>query len=165
MREHFSVGFRLECVPLHLEHLPQRTEVLDDAVVNDSNRIGTIHLWVRVAFIRLAVRGPSRVRDSDRSVDRVDVHQAFEHRDLTLRLSRLEAMTVAHRDSGRVVATILEALEALDQHWCRDPRSNVSDNSTHGVDPVSGVTRQARPAVFSSAVRARALRGSSAPQL
>src|SRR5678809_1104238 len=26
-----------------------------------------------------------------------------------------------------------------DQHWCRDPRSNVSDNSTHGVDPVSGV--------------------------
>ena len=42
------------------------------------------------------------------------VHHAFEHRDLALRLSRLETVAVVHGDAGRVVAAIFEALESLD---------------------------------------------------
>src|SRR6185437_16226192 len=122
-------------MPLHLEHLPQRPEVLDDAVVHDGDRVRAVGLRVRVAFVWPAVRRPARVRDPDGAVDRVAVHDALEHRDLALGLSRLEAVAVAHRDARRIVAAILEALEALDQQAGGAAWSNVPDNSAHSGVP------------------------------
>ena len=95
MREHLGVRLRLEHMALHLEHLSQGAVVLDDAVVHDRDRAGAVGVRMRVAFGRRAVRGPARVRDADRAVDRMAVHHALEHRDLALRLSRLEPVAIA----------------------------------------------------------------------
>ena len=65
VREHLGVGLGLERVPLHLEHLPQRAVVLDDAVVHDGDRARAVDVRMRVALVRRAVRGPARVGDAD----------------------------------------------------------------------------------------------------
>ena len=71
VREHLGVRLRLEGVPLRLEHLSQGAVVLDDAVVHDGDRVRAVGVRMRVALVRRAVRGPARVRDPDRSVNRV----------------------------------------------------------------------------------------------
>ena len=71
---------------------------------------------MRVALVRRAVRGPARVRDADRSRGSGCAFTTFSSIEiLPFASPRLEAVAVAHRDAGRVVAAILEALEPLDQ--------------------------------------------------
>ena len=116
---------------LHLEHFPERTEVFNDAIVNDRDGVRAVGVRVRVGLVRLPVRGPARVRDADRSVNGVQVHDVLEHRDLAFGLARLEAVTVAHCDSCRVVAAILEAFEAFDQKAARLAFTYVANDSAH----------------------------------
>ena len=62
MRDHFRVGLRNELVALAAQHLAQRFVVLNDAVVNERQRIARENR-VRVVGDRRAVRGPTRMRD------------------------------------------------------------------------------------------------------
>src|SRR5689334_2736148 len=123
--------------------------------MHDGNRVRAVDLRMRVALVWLPVGRPSRVRDSDGPVDRIPVHEAFEHRDLAFGLSCLEAVAITHRDSRRIVAAILEALESLDEHWCCDPGSNVSDNSAHGSRPFLSVTRGYAPSASNGILERR----------
>ena len=99
MREHFRVRLGLEGVPLHLEHLSQRAEVLDNAVVDDGDLVLAVDLRMRVALVGRAVGCPARMGYAHRAVNRIAVHDRLEHRDLALGLARLETMAIAHRDA------------------------------------------------------------------
>src|SRR5919198_797280 len=77
--EHLRVRLGLEGVPLLDEHLPQGAVVLDDAVVNEGDRVFTIRVRVRVALVGRAVRRPARVRDAHSSMYRIAVHQRLEY--------------------------------------------------------------------------------------
>src|SRR5215207_6464664 len=100
--------------------------------------------------------GPARMRDANRPVNRAYVHEALEHRDLALGFSHLEAVAVAHRNAGGVVPAVFESLEPFDEQRRRALRSNVSNDSTHGVGPSSGVTRRVHRAARGSVLQARA---------
>src|SRR4029079_4711081 len=79
-----------------------------------------------------------------------------EHRDLALGLARLEAVPVAHRDSCRVVAAILEAFEAFDQKAARLAFTYVANDSAH-KNPSVSVTRSMRLTATAIAERAHVL--------
>ena len=57
-----------------------------------------------------------------------DLFQVLEVAD---RAQVVEALVLEHREAGRVIASILEALEAMDQKGLRPARSDVSDDPAH----------------------------------
>src|SRR6266566_4401354 len=62
------------------------------------------------------------------------VFQPFDQqRDLAvaLRRGRESRVAIQHRDAGRVVTTVLEALQAVDQYRARLPFTQVPDNPAH----------------------------------
>src|SRR6185312_11897331 len=131
VREYFRVGLRHELVAECLELAAQKREVFDDAVVH--YRDGAIHrdVRVRIAFVRRAVGCPARVSDSNAAGYRHGVHDGLEPRDLARSLPRLEPVSVHYGDSGRVVATVLEPLEALEKQGARALVTDITDNSAH----------------------------------
>src|SRR5438874_811779 len=87
----------------------QRLVVIDNSVMDDSNRAVATELWVRVRLCWCPVSGPSRVADADRGpVDQRRHPQPFDTAG-ALRDSQLRP--VLNRDAGRVVATIGEPLQ------------------------------------------------------
>ena len=83
-----------------MTHFSESAEILDDPVVNYRDAVGAVGVRMRVAFVRLTVGRPPGVRDANAALNGMHVDEAFEHRDLALRLSSLEPVTVAHGDAG-----------------------------------------------------------------
>src|SRR5437588_8006902 len=74
-------------------------------------------MWMRVVFRRSSVRGPSRVPDSVRSIERPQADRFFKIAMLALRASyRERSIVVDHCDSRRIISAILELLESVQNH-------------------------------------------------
>jgi hypothetical protein len=131
MRENLGIGVRPEAVAELLERLPQCGAILDDAVVHDTDLLIAAHLRMRIDEVRRTVRRPSRVRDAERSDDRRGSHESLELGDLSRRLSSLEPLPVHDGDASRVIASVLEAPEPLEEQWRGRAWSNVSYDSAH----------------------------------
>src|ERR687891_598264 len=128
---HFGVGLRPKHVPVQLEPLPELVEVLDDAVVDDGDPAVAVEVWVRVLVGRRPVGGPPRVAHTDRplrgSVVRELLLQGLE---LPGALHDGE-VAVEHSHPGRVVATVFETMEPLEDDGERLVGTNVTDNPAH----------------------------------
>ncbi len=64
MRDDFGIGLGFELEAGLFQVLAQFYVVLDDAVVNDGNRLAR-HMWVCVFFAGDTVCRPARMRDAD----------------------------------------------------------------------------------------------------
>src|SRR6185437_12463125 len=139
--EYFGVGLRHELVAERLKLAAEKREVFDDAVMHYGD--GAVHrdVRVRIAFVRRAVGCPARVSDSNAAGYRHGVHDGLEPRDLARSLPRLDPVAVHYGNSGRVVATVLEPLEALEKQRTRALVTDITDNSAHSVDRFSGLSR------------------------
>src|ERR687891_964965 len=128
---HFGVGLRPKHMPVQLEPLPELMEVLDDAVVDDGDPAVAVEVWVRVLVGRRPVGGPPRVAHADRplrgSVVRELLLQGLE---LPGALHDGE-VAVEHGHPGRVVATVFETMEPLEDDGERLVGTNVTDNPAH----------------------------------
>src|SRR5436190_9257782 len=133
VRERLGVGVATERVAGVHERGAQRFRVLDDAVVYDRNATLAVGVWMRVAFGGRAMRGPARVRDAARALDRQAVHQLAQRRHPPGQLARDQAMAVPHREPGGVVAAVLEPRERLKQNRRRLAVSLtcIADDSAH----------------------------------
>src|SRR5690606_17272743 len=121
-----------------------------DAVVDEREPPLVAEMRMRVDVGRAAVRRPAGVADSRAAVgDRVLVQLVDEHPELAGTLAGAELpLAREHRHPGGVVAPVLEAFEAADEHIEAAARADVSHDSAHGVD-----TRGAEPSVSCGGLR------------
>ena len=65
--KYFTVCCTTECISVGSERIFQYTVVFNYSVVNHGNSSGLRNMRMSIAFIRLSMRGPSRVCDTDGS--------------------------------------------------------------------------------------------------
>ena len=153
------VGLREEANALLLEPLLHRKEVLDDAVVNDDDAAGGVAMRVRVLLGGAAVRGPARVPDAEPAGRRVLRDLLREVAELALAARHAHDPVVPDdRDARRVVAAVLEALQAVEENRRRLAVPDVPDDAAHlrsssRRSSSRGTSR--RPRAGSSAARGR----------
>ncbi len=132
VRDDLGVGLRHERVPFLGETAFDLQVVLDDAVVNDDDAAGAVAMGVRVLLGRTAMRRPPGVSESVHAVERLQTQRFFEVAEFTLGSPDVHrAAFVDDSDPGRVVAAILELLQAVHDDGYDLLPSDVSDDSTH----------------------------------
>jgi hypothetical protein len=146
MGEHLGVGVRREDAAALDELCAQRRRILDDAVVHDGVAACGIAMGVGVAVARLAMGRPARMADTMRSLELLRL-QGVELTHAALALGDLELALVADRDASRVVAAILEPMQAFQQYGGRLTPADIADDSTHGRFLTVDDTAQLPPGV------------------
>ena len=130
--EHLRVGRRLEGETTFLQFLTEAEVVFDDAVVNQGDATRLRHMRVGVHLVGLAVGGPTGVGDADMTADILGRSKGLQVGDLSFCFINVEFVSlVEQRHAGAVVATIFEALQALDENGIGLLLAYVSNYSTH----------------------------------
>jgi len=83
MDDDFRVCVRGKLVAFGLELFPQRQKILHNAVLDDSNFAGAVHMRVRVLLVGLTMGCPACVANSNMAVDRPALIEVY-HKGLTL---------------------------------------------------------------------------------
>jgi hypothetical protein len=136
MRHDFRVGFGLEDDAARREPLLQLEVVLDDSVVHDHQAARGIAMRMRILFARAAVSGPSCVADPDGPSDRGGLEDSLKVAQLSGRPSPLDALGRNNGDAGRVVASIFESPQTLNQNGRRILRAHVTHDPAHIAEPL-----------------------------
>ena len=132
MGEDFGIGFgRKLMIAVRDELLFQRLVVLDNAVMHQRDFAASVEMWVGVFIGNLAVRSPASVADSVVTTGRLFVDQFRQRRDASGAFPRLDVIAVYNGNSGRVVATIFQTAQPIEQDGSSFSRSNITNNSTH----------------------------------
>jgi hypothetical protein len=132
MGDGFGVGLRDERVTPLGEPVAELPEVLDDAVVDDRDPAGAIHLGMGVDVVRPAVRRPAGMGQPDRRVGRPLGDRRGQVRELAGLLLDEEIAGLVHEgDAGRVIAPVFEPLEALHQDRTGFAGARIADDSAH----------------------------------
>ena len=129
MRDGLGVGFADELATLFGQPLPQFAKILDDAVMDDGNEIRGVRM--SIVFGRSAVRRPAGMTDADIAAKRLAIEPRFERAQLAFRTTSAEHAVVKRGNAGRVIASVLKALEGVDQLLCNRLRSQDSDYAAH----------------------------------
>ena len=86
---------------------------------------------MRIQLVWLAVGRPPRVTDPDRSAERPLLDSLLKIDQLAHAPAHLDPAILQHREAGRVVAAILQALQSSQQDGNRVFLPDVSDDSAH----------------------------------
>ena len=133
LHEHLGVRFALEMVALGPELLAQYRIVLYDSIVDYGESSVLALVRVGVVLGRKSVGGPSGVGYAYASGVRSVGCYCFEADHLSFCLVYLQGfrLFVEHRDSGGVITSVFESVEAFDEYGICLSVSGVSYNSTH----------------------------------
>src|SRR5215475_6016704 len=132
MDDDFAIGLGRELGAPFLEFGAQLAEIFDDAVVDDRDAIG--RMWMRVIFVGPAMSGPARVADADTSGKGILAQPLFKIFQLAFSASPLEFVSFKRCDARRIVATIFQAFQRIDQLLRNGATSQYPDYSTHAVN-------------------------------
>ena len=102
-----GVGLGSEGVAKCGKFLPQRLEILDNAVMDDGDPVSCDR--VRVGLGRQAMRRPTSVPDADHPLHRLAVEPPGEVDELAFRLPAFDASLDQGPDAGRIIPAIFEA--------------------------------------------------------
>ena len=145
VRHDLGVGLGDEGVPLGGQLVAELAIVLDDPVQDDRDLLRVAaRQRMCVLFRDAAVRRPARVAEAvvrQRAVLAGGLFQVLEVAD---RADVVESAGLTQRDPGRVVASVLEALEALEEQRLRRTGTDVPDDPTHVEPPFAAVTARPR---------------------
>src|SRR5690606_19543803 len=119
--QHFGIRVRLEHVTTFLQCTTQRRGILDDAVVNEREGAVFVHMRVRVALGWRTVCGPARMRNADRSVNRLPGNHGLEAGDLSGRPAKLDPVSVLKRYARGIISAVFETLEPLHEERSGSP--------------------------------------------
>ena len=134
MGDDLGVGFGLEDVALGDEGVLEREIVFDDAVVDDDEGARAVAVGGGVFFGGAAVSGPAGVADAEGAVDGRVVDDGFEVAELAGGAAEFEAGGASgYGDAGGVVTAVLEAAKTFNDDGDDRLRTNVSNDSTHGL--------------------------------
>ena len=133
LRNHLGVRLRTEMDSLIDKELLDLHIVLDDAVVDDGELTALAQMRMCVDVIGGSVGRPSGVTDTDTALHiRAAVTQAAEHLQASLGLANVNFMAGRHhRDTGRVIATVLQTAQSIQQNRRSLLLSDEANDSTH----------------------------------
>src|SRR5439155_19149066 len=132
MHDDFRIGLGTEAVAFCLERFLELAIVLDDSIQHDREpTVITTRERVRVLLVDGAVRRPARVTEAVVRLGTVGARGVFQKLEIADRADVLETAVLAQRDAGRVVAAVLEALEAVEQQLLSSPAADVPDDPAH----------------------------------
>ena len=130
----------LKSCALGLELASQLGVVLDDPVEDDVDAVGAVAVGVGVLLGDAAVGRPAGVGDAgrgrrgghgDSAAVRALLDGGAQVGEVADRADAVDPAVLDHRDAGRVIATVLELLEAGDQEVAAGASAHVSDDSAH----------------------------------
>ena len=134
--DHFGVGLGGELVAFFDELALQRNVVLDNPVVHDHDSSGAVAMRVGVLFRGTAMCGPAGMTDAVGAIERLEPDHLFQIAQLALSPANLQPFAIAaHRDSGGIIAAILQPSEALDDDRYDPLLANVSHYAAHTDAP------------------------------
>ena len=132
MREHLGVGFRGEVVrALPQKRLLDLLVILDHAVVDEREFAALVEMRMGILIGRLAVRRPAGVADAVSARRGRFGHQLGKPGDAAGTFPRLDMVAIDDRDAGRIVATVFEPTQPIEQDGRGFRSSDVSDDATH----------------------------------
>ena len=131
MSDDFRIRLRLEDMALLDELFFQSQIVLDDAVVHDDEVARAVRMRMRIAIRRTAVRCPARMADAHRALRHVILDFVAQRREAADTLLDANLAAVIDSDAGRIVATVLELREALEQEIRCLLVTDITYNTTH----------------------------------
>ncbi len=160
VRNHFTVGLAQEFAAIGQQLIPQRLEILDDAVVDQRDRPRDVGMGI--VDRRRAVRRPAGVRDTGVAVQLCSGQLARQIVQLAFGSATFELSIMHGADAGRVITAIFQALQAVEQALSHDLATDDPDNSAHSTscpfwpaaEPESG--RPSRQIPFARRARSQA---------
>ncbi len=115
VHDHFRISLGAEPMAVGFERFLELTIVLDDSVQhNREPAVLAPRQWVRVLLVDGAVGRPARVSETVIRSGAVRAGGIFQELEVANRAHVFEAADLAQRDARRVVAAVLEALEAVE---------------------------------------------------
>ena len=135
MRDDLGVGLRSEVVAVGHQFGAQFGEILDDAIVDDRHAVGEMRM--SVGFVRYAVRGPAGMADADAAAERLLTKTAFQVDQLALRAAARQRPVLDRGDAGRIIATVLQPLQSVDDERRHRRLPHYCDDATHLKNPRS----------------------------
>jgi hypothetical protein len=143
---HLGVGLRAQLVAAALQLGAERREVLDDPVVDHRDVPGAVHVRVRVAVVGRAVGGPPRVAHPGAARRQRQLGQrAGEVGQLAGAFVRCQLAVGEDGHAGRVVASVLEPPQSLDDDVEGRLVSHVSHDPAHAGQPRPSPERHGPP--------------------
>src|SRR5215469_437449 len=129
LRHDLGVGLALEFMASGGELGFELLEILDDAVMNDRDFLGSDRM--RVGLRWHAMRRPARVADADQALHWLFLDEIGERLQLALGAAALDRAVDEGRDAGRIIAAIFEAAEPVDQKRSDLLPPDDADNAAH----------------------------------
>ena len=135
MSDHLGVRLGGEDVALAFQLALEGLVILDDAVVDHGQAIAGL-VRVGIGFARRAMGGPAGVRDADTALERSFLEAALQRPDLAQRTHAVQATLFGEDGHARaVVATVFEAVQALEQDVLDVTTGDGADDATHERSP------------------------------
>ena len=132
-RGNLGIGLGRKHIAFGGEFLPERPEILDDAVMDHRKPRRGVRMGV--GFRRLAMRRPARVADPDRPAERRRRKLRLEVLELALGAAPLQLAVLERRHASGIVAAIFEPLQRIDNRTRDRAGPENPDNSTHSRFP------------------------------
>ena len=129
LRHRLGIGIGSEDATRGRQLVTQFAEVLDNAVVHDGDAVGAVGM--RVDLVGHAMRRPARVTDPDEPVQGLGGDELLQIDELALGATALDMAVDQRRDTGRIVATIFEALQSLEEQRRRILLPDDTDDAAH----------------------------------
>ena len=130
MDHRLRIGLGFELMALGRQFLAQFLKVFDDAVMDQHATV--VGMGMGVGFVGQAVGRPSRMADTHGAADGAARDQIFKIGDLAFGAAALDAAIDQRRDTRRIIATVFEPLQPVDQQWRDVVLADDTDNATHG---------------------------------
>ena|SRR5437667_4541763 len=136
MSEHLRVGGGAKLVSGLQEPFLDAVEILDHAVMDDSDAAALVEVGVGVLVRRRAVGGPTRVADPESAGGRLSLeHPAEPFVDPAFSFACLERGAVQDAHPGAVVTAVLEPAQSLKQDGRRLLFADVAYDAAHKSGP------------------------------
>ncbi len=129
-----GIGLRLEDITFGRKLLAQCAEILDDAVVDDGEAGRGVRMGVGLG--RLSMRRPAGMADAGRARQRGGCQPRLEVFQFSFGPAARKLAVFKRGDAGRVVASVFQALQRVDDGAGDRPRSKDANNSTHAKSPI-----------------------------
>ena len=127
-----GVGLGVEGMAIGFERRLQLAVVLDDPVQDDRELpVVAAGQRMRVLLVHGAVGGPAGVAEAGRRLGAVRAGLPLQRLEIADDADVVESAVLAQREPGRVVAPVLETLEALEQQVFTGSLADVSDDPAH----------------------------------
>src|ERR1700730_652363 len=114
----------------------ERLVIFDYAIMDEGDFATGVKMRMRIFVGDLAVRSPSSVADSKVPDRRFLLHQFGQRCDSAGAFASLDVIAVHDRDPGRVITTIFESPQPIQQDGSSFRRAYITNNSTHNRNRV-----------------------------